>query len=175
MKQIITNSKFLISNSQIPTAEGYYDTPTNAYIYNYTDHLGNVRLSYKKDSSTSSLLITNSDDYYPFGLKHQTSVPNNQPNYKYKYNGKELQDELGLNMYAMDMRQYDPAIARWVVQDPVVHHSMSPYNAFDLNPVIFADPSGGDSRYGEQVGADGLTQLRKVSNRNGYANVFNFA
>lgn len=46
--------------------------------------------------------------------------------FKYKYNGKELQDELGLNMYAMDMRQYDPAIARWVVQDPVVHHNMSP-------------------------------------------------
>src|SRR5690606_33914417 len=51
--------------------------------------------------------------------------------YMYKYNGKELQDELGLNMYAMDMRMYDPAIARWVVQDPVVHFDYSPYNAFD--------------------------------------------
>ncbi len=65
--------------------------------------------------------------------------------YNYKYNGKELQEELGLNMYAMDMRQYDPAIARWVVQDPVVHHSMSPYNAFDNNPVFWADPSGADA------------------------------
>ncbi len=48
-------------------------------------------------------------------------------------------------MYAMDMRQYDPAIARWVVQDPVVHHNMSPYNAFDNNPVYWADPSGADA------------------------------
>ena len=65
--------------------------------------------------------------------------------YKYKYNGKELQDELGLNMYSMDFRSYDPAIARWVVQDPVVHHNLSPYNAFDNNPIYWADPSGADS------------------------------
>lgn len=54
----------------------------------------------------------------------------------------EWQDELGLNMYAMDMRMYDPAIARWVVQDPVIHHDYSPYSAFDGNPVYWADPSG---------------------------------
>ncbi|XLS30998.1 RHS repeat-associated core domain-containing protein [Flavobacteriaceae bacterium M23B6Z8] len=45
----------------------------------------------------------------------------------------------------MDMRQYDAALARWVVQDPVTHHSMSPYNAFDNNPVYWADPSGADA------------------------------
>ncbi|SUX48471.1 hypothetical protein [Chryseobacterium indoltheticum] len=28
----------------IPTSEGYFDVLTNQYIYNYTDHLGNVRL-----------------------------------------------------------------------------------------------------------------------------------
>ncbi len=101
--------------------------------------------------------------YYPFGLKHEvytspivlTHKATPEPNivkpgyaleteYQYKYNGKEWQDELGLNMYAMDMRQYDPAIARWVVHDPIVHHSMSPYNAFDGNPVFWADPSGGE-------------------------------
>ncbi len=45
----------------------------------------------------------------------------------------------------MDLRQYDPAIARWTVMDPIIHHSMSPYNAFDNNPVYWADPSGGNS------------------------------
>jgi hypothetical protein len=45
----------------------------------------------------------------------------------------------------MDMRQYDPAIARWVVQDPVIHHNFSPYSAFDNNPVYWADPSGADA------------------------------
>jgi RHS repeat-associated protein len=72
--------------------------------------------------------------------------------YQYKYNGKELQDELGLNMYAMDARLYDPAIGRWTVQDPITHHSMSPYNAFDGNPVYWADPSGADAVYNWDTG-----------------------
>ena len=72
-------------------------------------------------------------------------TPTNLTVYDYKYNGKEWQDELSLNMYDMDMRQYDPAIARWVVQDPVIHHDFSPYSAFDNNPVFWADPSGADS------------------------------
>ncbi len=45
----------------------------------------------------------------------------------------------------MDWRQYDPAIARWISMDPVIHHSMSPYNAFDNNPVFWKDPSGANS------------------------------
>ena len=106
--------------------------------------------------------------YYPFGLKHQKYSPAGsldlkaqsadiaRPGYVtstdflYRMNGKEWQDELGLNMYDMDMRQYDPAIARWVVLDPVIHHSMSPYNAFDNNPVFWADPSGADSIFDQQ-------------------------
>ena len=27
--------------------------------------------------------------------------------YKYKYDGKELEDEMGLNIYGMDWRQYE--------------------------------------------------------------------
>jgi hypothetical protein len=54
---------------------------------------------------------------------------------------------MGLNMYAMDMRQYDPTIARWVVQDPILHHSQSPYVAFDNNPVYWKDPSGADGEH----------------------------
>jgi hypothetical protein len=45
----------------------------------------------------------------------------------------------------MDFRDYDPAIARWTGIDPVTHHNMSPYMAFDGNPVFWADPSGADA------------------------------
>jgi hypothetical protein len=48
-------------------------------------------------------------------------------------------------MYDMPLRDYDPAIGRWMVQDPVIHHSQSPYNSFDGNPAYWSDPSGGDS------------------------------
>ncbi|TGN21939.1 RHS repeat domain-containing protein [Empedobacter tilapiae] len=62
--------------------------------------------------------------------------------YAYHYNGNEFQSDLGINWYDMNLRMYDPALARWMVQDPVVHYTKSPYNSFDNNPVYFADPSG---------------------------------
>jgi RHS repeat-associated protein len=152
---VATNTKYLegfqYTNDVLqyfPTAEGYVSKTGSSYkyVFNYTDHLGNIRLSYSKNATTGLLEILEENNYYPFGLKHSpNAVVNAQPNYKYKYNGKELQDELGLNMYAMDARLYDPAIARWVVQDPVIHESLSPYNAFDNNPVFWADPSGSNS------------------------------
>lgn len=66
---------------------------------------------------------------------------------KFKYNGVELEESLGLNLYEMDVRSYDPAIARFTSIDPVTHHSMSTFTAFDNNPVFWADPSGADAVY----------------------------
>ena len=142
--------------------EGYYNvtsSPTSgelegAYIYQYKDHLGNVRLSYTDANNdgviTASTEIVEESNYYPFGLKHKgyngnVSSLGNSVAQKFGYNGKELEESLGLDLYEMDMRQYDPAIARWTSIDPVIHHSMSTYNAFDNNPVFWADPSGADA------------------------------
>jgi len=64
--------------------------------------------------------------------------------YKYKYNGKEWQDELGLNMYDYGARNYDPAIGRWMNIDPLgeKYFPISPF-AFCLNnPILFIDPDG---------------------------------
>ncbi|WP_241507310.1 RHS repeat-associated core domain-containing protein [Aquimarina sediminis] len=67
--------------------------------------------------------------------------------HNYKYNNTELEEGLGLNWYEMPLRSYDPTIARWNRLDPVTHFSLSTYNAFDNNPIVFADPSGGNSGY----------------------------
>lgn len=131
-----------------PHAEGYVKNTqmsllnTYDYVFNYIDHLGNIRLSYAKDPSSGALKIMEENHYYPFGLKHQkytnplpkeivanedesikAIIPTDPSldaapyrNYDYKYNGKEWQYELGLNMYDMDMHY--PALARWVVMDP---------------------------------------------------------
>ncbi|WP_343618301.1 RHS repeat-associated core domain-containing protein, partial [Flavobacterium sp.] len=125
-----------------PTAEGYVELVSGAYkyIYQYKDHLGNVRVSYDK-----TLAIKEESNFYPFGLKQEgyntvkTGVEN-----KYKYNGKELQDELGLGVYDYGARNYDPALGRWMNIDPLAEQmrKFSPYNyAFD-NPVYFIDPDG---------------------------------
>ncbi|WP_333662004.1 RHS repeat-associated core domain-containing protein [Chishuiella changwenlii] len=130
-----------------PTAEGYVNVTENNtfnYVYNYTDHLGNVRLSYQKD--TNGLKILEENNYYPYGLKHSgynnTNLANS--NYNYKYNGKELQTDLDINLYDYGARNYDPAIGRWMNIDPLAEKMRrhSPYNYAFNNPVYFIDPDG---------------------------------
>ncbi|AWG24969.1 DUF6443 domain-containing protein [Flavobacterium kingsejongi] len=130
-----------------PTAEGYVNctTGTYNYVYNYTDHLGNVRVSYAKDPVDGLTKIIDENNYYPFGLKHtnyNSYVPINT--YNYKYNGKELQEELGLNMYDHGARNYDPAIGRWMNMDPLaeVSRRFSPYTYALNNPLRYIDPDG---------------------------------
>ncbi|MDQ0478271.1 RHS repeat domain-containing protein, partial [Chryseobacterium sp. MDT2-18] len=125
----------------IPTVEGYYDFIKNAYIYNYNDHLGNVRLSYYKNSA-GVLTIDTESNYYPFGLEHtdyNNLVGNSK--YNYKYNGKELQET---GMYAMDWRNYMPDIGRFATQDPLsaLIPTLTPYRFAFNNPVYFSDPTG---------------------------------
>lgn len=66
--------------------------------------------------------------------------------YKYKFNGKEYQDELGLNVTAMDWRQYDNAIGRFNSIDKLseVNYEQSPYHFSNNNPITFSDPTGLD-------------------------------
>lgn len=132
------------------TAEGYAEknsgNATFSYIYQYKDHLGNVRLSYRDVGTTApSLQIVEESNYYPFGLKQKVAgEPIINSSYKYKYNGKELQDELGLNMYDYGARNYDPALGRWMNIDPLAEQMrrFSPYNYGFDNPIRFIDPDG---------------------------------
>ena len=130
--------------SFFPTAEGFYDYENMRYIYQYKDHLGNVRVSYVKDRGSVKVMDTN--DYYPFGLsflKPSTiavydplSIP-----YNYKYNGKELQET---GMYDYGARMYMPDIGRWGVIDEFAESSRrtSPYHYAHNNPLRFIDPDG---------------------------------
>jgi RHS repeat-associated protein len=128
-----------------PTAEGYVKNTAGSlsYVYQYKDHLGNVRLSYAKNTQ-NALEIIDETHYYPFGLKHQGYVTIQESDNKYKYNGKELQDELGLGMYDMEARNYMPDIGRWGNLDALAESffKYSPYNFSNNNPTFFADPSG---------------------------------
>lgn len=52
----------------------------------------------------------------------------------------------------MDMRQYDPSIARWTSLVSVKHWGSLPYQAFDNNTIYWVDPSGADSIYNFNMG-----------------------
>ncbi|WP_419868726.1 DUF6443 domain-containing protein [Chryseobacterium sp. CT-SW4] len=124
----------------VPTSEGYYNFENNKYIYNYTDHLGNIRLSYMYNGSGFDIVDKN--NYYPFGLKHGTGGANTNPAYRYQYNGKELQQETGWNDYGA--RMYMPDLGRWGVIDPLAEQMRrhSVYNYAFNNPIRFIDPDG---------------------------------
>ncbi|WP_075344219.1 RHS repeat-associated core domain-containing protein [Tenacibaculum agarivorans] len=95
----------------------------------------------------------------PFGFTHRgynsivRSYGNNTAQ-KFGFNGKEFEEALGVNLMEMDVRQFDPIIARWTSIDPITHHSQSTYNGFDNNPIYFADPSGADGEPTNGFGVD---------------------
>jgi RHS repeat-associated protein len=123
-----------------PTAEGYVKNTAGvySYVFNYTDHLGNVRLSYTKNTD-GSLAIIDENNYYPFGLKHKVYNDYTPTSNKYKFQGQERQDELGLNWDSFKWRNYDYTIGRFMNVDPLAekYSYQSPYN-FSENRVIDA-------------------------------------
>ncbi|TXG34865.1 hypothetical protein FUA22_17255 [Seonamhaeicola maritimus] len=125
---------------------GLYNNNNNNNSPNVTAWFDN--LSIRKADPSPDLEIVEENNYYPFGLKHKgynTNVASTNIAQKWKYNDTEYEEALGMNLYEMPLRSYDPAIARWTTIDPVTHFSNSTYNAFDNNPIYWADPSGADS------------------------------
>ena len=135
-------------------AEGYVknENGTFSYVFQYKDHLGNVRLSYADTNGNGSISqseIIEESNYYPFGLKHKgynniVSANGNSVAQKYKYNGIELEESLGLNLYEMDWRGYDASLGRFMQIDQLTEliKRHSPYNFSFNNPIFFSDPSG---------------------------------
>jgi RHS repeat-associated protein len=86
--------------------------------------------------------MVSKDAYYPFGMRIAgLSQTVDDPDPRYKYNGKELDEEKGLNWLAYGARYYDPEIGRWHVVDPAGEF-WSVYLYVANNPVNFIDPDG---------------------------------
>ena len=167
--------------------EGYvsYDGGQFNYVYNYLDHLGNIRLSYSDGNGNGTIEtgstyseIVREKNYYPFGLEHQGyntggSPLGNDAAKRNGFGGKELQSEsiAGsiLEWYDFGARNYDAALGRWMNINPYAEYmySYSPFNYALNNPIYFTDPDGlcpngdcddvGGSSEGDTTTADGTT------------------
>jgi RHS repeat-associated protein len=129
----------------------------NTYRYEYTikDHLGNSRVMFcdvDNDGIVTESEIIQEDHYYPFGMRHEGygRTITNAENF-YQYNGKELNEDFGLDMYdypeisgQVGARFYDASVGRWFAIDPLAEdfYEWSGYNYVLGNPVMLVDPDG---------------------------------
>ena len=125
--------------SMILTEEGYITLSgsTPSYHYYLKDYQGNNRVVLNQSGTVEQV-----NHYYPFGgLFGEGLQASNQP---YKYNGKELDRELGLDMYDYGARHYDPLLGVWLNGDPLTeeYYSISPYVYVANNPIRYIDPTG---------------------------------
>ena len=122
---------------KVLTEDGYITVKDAKPHYFIQDHQGNNRVIVDKDGK-----VEETNHYYPFGglFANSTGV---QP---YKYNGKELDRANGLDWYDYGARQYDAAIGRWHVVDPMSekYYCLSPYNYCNNEPIGRIDPNGKD-------------------------------
>ena len=94
------------------------------------------------------LEITDTNNYYPFGLNHigGSSYSNFGGYYNYKFGGKELQEtgwsDFGARMYMSDL-------GRWGVVDPRSQYTHEAYSYVWNNPVRFNDPTGMEGEEGK--------------------------
>lgn len=141
-----------------PTSEGYIEPNASNgydYVYQFKDHLGNIRLSYSDvngNGTVDTSEIREENNYYPFGLKHKGyngNVSGIENNY-FNFNGKELDENLELNVIEMNFRQYNPVLGRFNVIDPLGEERnwLSSYNFVQNNPIIRIDPTGLLDDYG---------------------------
>ncbi len=140
------------------------NAPRWEYEYTLRDHLGNSRVTISDKNNDGYIQASGGDwsagpidfnyteilqenHFYPFGLTmegawREPELPRKEN--EYGYNGKELNEELGLGWLDYGARGYNPAIARWGQVDQLAssYFSFSPYTYVGNMPTKAVDPDG---------------------------------
>ena len=133
-----TNIIHELGKNIILTDEGYITFEAKKPIYHYylKDHLSSNRVVIDQKGK-----IEQTNHNYPYGGLMGKST--NGGVQAYKYNGKELQRDNGLDQYYC---MYDAALGRWTTMDPLCekYYNVSPYAYCFNNPIHFMDIQGKD-------------------------------
>ncbi len=138
----------------IRTSEGRIvpDHDTYAYEYflrveakrksrNLGNHLGNTRAVFNEQGE-----VLQDNSYYPFGgiMEGLNYTAGLDPENKYLYNGKEYQDDFGLDWFDYGARFYDASLARFHTLDPKSedYYFQTPYAYAALDPIKYIDYNG---------------------------------
>ena len=120
-------------------------TPTS-WNYYVTDHLGSTRMVVDSNNSVKETI-----NYYPFGSEMRIQEPGQLPqladagSHPFRFTGKELDRQNGLNMYDFGARQFDVAgVPMWTSVDPLAekYYPFTPYSYCAGDPVNKFDPDG---------------------------------
>ncbi|MBQ7238557.1 MAG: hypothetical protein IJS20_07180 [Bacteroidales bacterium] len=143
------NLIFVRSNDKLPytvlVPGGYYfyESADEAfYLSLYVqDYQGNNRAELYEGNS-----VFDQTHYYPFGgvIGDLSSPSSFNAGNEFKFSGKELDRQFGLDLYDFHARQYD-ATAPWfygVDKKSEDYYWLSPYNYCAGNPVNYIDPDG---------------------------------
>jgi RHS repeat-associated protein len=108
-----------------------------AVHYYVKDHLGSTRFMAKENGTVDAMYMR----YTSYGNTKSELVSRIQD---YKFTGKPLDAEAGLNLYYFGARYYNPAIGRWLSLDPMRANflSISAYVYCNGNPLKLIDPDG---------------------------------
>jgi len=89
-------------------------------------------------------LIVQENHYDPWGLNLAGIETQGQPDHKFQYNGKEKQQELGLNWSDYGARMYDNQLGRFHREDRYAekYYDFSPYQYAAGNPIKYIDVNG---------------------------------
>ena len=123
----------------IRSPKGYRDSvDTHVYV---RDWQGNIRAVVRKGADGKAVL-EQATYYYPYGMPMAEST--NPTINRYKYTGKELLTDHGVNIMDYGARFYDPTTGLWLSADPLssLRPDFSPYRFNYCNPINFVDPTG---------------------------------